>query len=268
MTDRTPDRPSGQRRRPAGVPTHLRRRRTPGTPFAAVLALVLGVSAAMWWAGRDAPPSFAIGAAASLRPASLDGGPPSTLPRADRGEPRAAPYRTGSTDRQAPAGSTSARSSASPAPAPARTLMPLPATTTPTRRSPTAAPVTGPPASVADEVLRLTNLERAKVGCGPLHADARLAAAAQGHSTDMAVRDYFSHTTPEGLTPWDRARAAGYDSPSAENIAMGYRSAADVMAAWMQSAGHRQNILNCASHALGVGFDARGYYWTQMFGYV
>jgi uncharacterized protein YkwD len=121
---------------------------------------------------------------------------------------------------------------------------------------------------VADEVLRLTNAERAKAGCGPLHADSRLAAAAQGHSVDMATRDYFAHVSPEGETPWDRAAAAGYDRPSAENIAMGYRAAADVVGAWMNSAGHRQNILDCASHALGVGFDPRGYYWTQLFGYV
>jgi uncharacterized protein YkwD len=117
-------------------------------------------------------------------------------------------------------------------------------------------------------VLRLTNVERVKAGCGPLHADARLTAAAQGHSTDMATRNYFSHITPEGQTPWDRARAAGYANPSAENIAMGYPTPADVMAGWMKSDEHRQNILNCASHALGVGFDDRGNYWTQMFGYV
>jgi uncharacterized protein YkwD len=121
---------------------------------------------------------------------------------------------------------------------------------------------------VAGEVLRLTNAERAEAGCGPLHADSRLAAAAQGHSADMASRGYFAHVAPEGETPWDRARKAGYDTPSAENIAMGYRTAADVVAAWMRSQDHRQNILNCSSHALGVGFDPRGYYWTQLFGYV
>src|ERR671930_2709171 len=102
MIDRTPDRPSDRRRRSAGVPIHVRRRRTPGTPIAAVLALVLGVSAAMWWAGRDVPPPFAIGAAASLRPVPIDGPAAGTLPRADRGERRAAPYRAGSTDRRAP----------------------------------------------------------------------------------------------------------------------------------------------------------------------
>ena len=237
-------------------------------PFAAVLALLLGVSAGAWWAGRDAPPRFAIGAAAALQPASRDGATHDTLPRADRGEARTAPNDASPTGRSVPsrtAVAPPAPPAVGPAAAPARTLVPLP----PSRRPPgPTTQVTGSAATVADEVLRLTNLQRAKVGCGPLHADSRLAAAAQEHSTDMATRQYFSHTTPEGKTPWDRARAAGYDSPSGENIAMGYRTAADVMAAWMQSDGHRQNILNCASHALGVGFDPRGYYWTQLFGYV
>jgi uncharacterized protein YkwD len=234
-----------------------------------VLALVLGVSAAAWWAAREAPPAFTIGTAAAVAPSPLDGTAHAALPRAERGEPRSWPEgRSGPATSQ----STSARTTppAGPPPAaPARSLVPPrgPTTARPTGSSPapTSAAGTGP---VADEVLRLTNAERAKAGCGPLHADPRLAAAAQQHSSDMASRDYFSHVTPEGQTPWDRAKAAGYTQPSAENIAMGYRTAAEVMAAWMQSAGHRQNILNCASHALGVGFDARGYYWTQLFGYV
>jgi uncharacterized protein YkwD len=120
---------------------------------------------------------------------------------------------------------------------------------------------------VTDEVVRLTNLERAAAGCGALHVDPRLTAAAQGHSADMANRGYFSHTTPEGATPWDRAESAGYPNPSAENIAMGYRTAAAVVAGWMGSAGHRANIVNCASHAIGVGYDSPGFYWTQLFGY-
>jgi uncharacterized protein YkwD len=146
---------------------------------------------------------------------------------------------------------------------PARTLVP-------TTSRPAPAPATGANAaagSVTDEVVRLTNVERAKAGCAPLHVDARLTAAGQEHSEDMATRGYFSHTTPEGATPWDRAKAAGYPNPSAENIAMGYRTAADVVAGWMGSAGHRTNILNCDSRAVGIGYDPRGSYWTQLFGY-
>jgi uncharacterized protein YkwD len=275
MIDRTSDagRPGGAARRPNRRPRRRpsRPRRAPGTPFAAALALVLGVSAAAWWAAREAPPAFAIGTAATITPTPLGGTTHATLPRGERGEPRSLP--DGRSGRAAPDTSTSARTGtppAGPAAAPARTLVPT--RTRSSAGSPTAASASasgsGAAATVADEVLRLTNVERAKAGCGPLHADSRLAAAAQEHSSDMATRGYFSHVTPDGLTPWDRARAAGYTQPSAENIAMGYRTPADVMAAWMQSAGHRANILNCASHALGVGFDARGYYWTQLFGYV
>jgi len=267
MTERMPAL-GGSRRHPLDrAPVHLRWRRPPGGPLAALLALVLGVCGAMWWAGRDSPPVFAIGAAASLEPAPLDGSQPTALPRAGRGGPRTEPPGGPASSRRVPSSrvpsgrtATPAAAAAGPPAAPARTLVPLaPGPASPGQRSATPS---------AAEVLRLTNAERATAGCGPLHADSRLAAAAQGHSADMASRRYFSHITPEGTTPWDRAREAGYDTPSAENIAMGYRTAADVVAAWMRSQGHRQNILNCSSHALGVGFDPRGYYWTQLFGYV
>ena len=68
----------------------------------------------------------------------------------------------------------------------------------------------------------MTNQERADNGCDtPLHVDDRLVAAAQGHSADMAARDYFSHASPEGLGPGDRTAAQGYPQWSGENIAMG-----------------------------------------------
>jgi uncharacterized protein YkwD len=120
------------------------------------------------------------------------------------------------------------------------------------------------------EVTELTNAERAEAGCGPVRPDDRLRDAARGHSEDMAEREYFSHTSPEGETPWDRAAEAGYDTPSAENIAQGFRDAESVVEAWMNSPGHRANILNCDSKATGVGVELDGSgapYWTQMFGY-
>jgi len=86
----------------------------------------------------------------------------------------------------------------------------------------------------------------------------------------MAERNYFSHDSPDGKTPWDRAEAAGYPDPSGENIARGYPDARSVVKAWMHSAGHRANILNCDSKAIGVGVELNtedGPYWTQMFGY-
>lgn len=115
-------------------------------------------------------------------------------------------------------------------------------------------------------MVELVNAERAAGGCQPLIVDDRLANAAQGHSTDMATRDYFSHESPEGETFVDRALAAGYPSPAAENIARGQTSPEQVMNDWMNSSGHARNILDCEYRAIGVGLDTRGWYWTQVFG--
>jgi uncharacterized protein YkwD len=81
----------------------------------------------------------------------------------------------------------------------------------------------------------------------------------------MAANGYFSHTGRDGRSFADRIRAQGYPSPAAENIARGQRSASAVMQAWLNSAGHRRNILNCSLRAIGVGF-APGNVWTQDFG--
>jgi uncharacterized protein YkwD len=123
--------------------------------------------------------------------------------------------------------------------------------------------------TTALEVLRLVNVERAKVGCAALRWESRLATAARLHSEDMARRNYFSHTSLDGRTPWDRIRAQGYTDGSAENIAAGYSTAAAVMTGWMKSPGHKANILNCSNKALGVGIGkggSYGTYWTQDFG--
>lgn len=124
-------------------------------------------------------------------------------------------------------------------------------------------------ASYEAEVVALTNDQRAAHGCPALRDDPRLRAAALGHSVDMQVRDYFAHNTPDGVTPWTRIQAQGYSDPSAENIAMGQPTPQAVVEAWMNSAGHRANILNCSSKAIGVGvqFGPNGPWWTQDFGY-
>ncbi|OOC53019.1 MULTISPECIES: CAP domain-containing protein [Nocardiopsis] len=119
--------------------------------------------------------------------------------------------------------------------------------------------------SVADQVVTLANDERAEAGCGPLTVDPRLTAAAQEHSEDMARRDYMSHENPEGEGPGDRARRHGYDAWGAENVAKGQTSPQQVMDAWMNSDGHRRNILNCDLVSIGVGES--GDAWTQMFGW-
>ena len=118
-------------------------------------------------------------------------------------------------------------------------------------------------------VVSLTNAERAKEGCKPLRIDQRLVVAARKHSADMAANGYFDHTSRSGASPWKRMEDAGYTSPGAENIAKGYASAAAVVKGWMNSPGHRANILNCGLRAIGVGRAAGsgGPLWTQDFGW-
>lgn len=119
------------------------------------------------------------------------------------------------------------------------------------------------------EVLALTNAERRKVGCPNLNANATLTAVARDHSADMIARNYFSHTSPDGTTMSDRVNASGYRWRGlAENIAAGQGTPQQVVTAWMNSAGHRTNILNCAHVDLGVGlsYGAQGDdrpHWTQ-----
>lgn len=120
-----------------------------------------------------------------------------------------------------------------------------------------------------NQVVTLINAQRTAHGCPALRSDARLQLAAIGHSVDMRTRSYFAHDTPDGVTPWTRVEAQGYSDPSAENIAMGQATPQAVVDAWMNSAGHRANILNCSSKAVGVGvqFGPGGPWWTQDFGY-
>jgi uncharacterized protein YkwD len=120
--------------------------------------------------------------------------------------------------------------------------------------------------SLEGQVLALVNTERAAAGCGALVADAALASVARGHSADMRDRGFFDHVNPDGLDPFDRATRAGLTA-RAENIAYGQPDPAAVMTAWMNSPGHRANILNCGLSRLGVGIaqGAGGPWWTQLF---
>ncbi len=124
--------------------------------------------------------------------------------------------------------------------------------------------------SFSGQVIKLTNKERAKSGCKALKSNSLLKSAAQKHSADMAKKDYFSHTGKDGRSPFDRMTDAGYSfSAAAENIAAGQRTPADVVEGWMNSAGHRKNILNCTYTEIGVGYakgGSYGTYWTQNFG--
>ncbi len=125
-------------------------------------------------------------------------------------------------------------------------------------------------ARLVAEVVALTNAERSAAGLRPLAVDPGLAMAAQAHSADMVARDFHAHTTPEGRQPWDRAAAAGCRHRGiGENIACGQRGAADVVHGWMNSPGHRANILSPGFDEIGVGYtkgSLAGTYWTQLFG--
>lgn len=146
-----------------------------------------------------------------------------------------------------------------PKPAPAKPVVPKPA---PAKPSPTPG-LSGP----AAQVVTLTNAQRVKAGCKPLKVDPRLNLSAQRHTADMANRNYFEHEDPEGHDFADREKAAGFVGDSGgENIAMGQTSAAEVMNDWMNSPGHRRNILDCSFTLIGVGYVANGHYWTQNFG--
>ncbi|MEL6985030.1 MAG: CAP domain-containing protein [Actinomycetota bacterium] len=137
-----------------------------------------------------------------------------------------------------------------------------PTTTAP----PTTAGPSGDDAAIQQQVLDATNAERAANGCGPLSMDPLLNRAADGHSEDMAARGYFSHTDPEDRGPGFRIDAVGYSHRGwAENIAAGYGSAEAVVRGWMNSTGHRANILNCAYDEIGIGYAEPGRYWTQLF---
>jgi uncharacterized protein YkwD len=119
------------------------------------------------------------------------------------------------------------------------------------------------------QVLSLVNKERAAAGCSPLTANAKLTQAADDYSDVMARSGVMSHTGPDGSTMTSRVEAAGYVwSTLSENIARGQADAASVMNSWMNSPGHRANILNCSFKELGVGvhFGDGGPWWTQNFG--
>ncbi|MDN5859407.1 MAG: CAP domain-containing protein [Pseudonocardia sp.] len=119
-------------------------------------------------------------------------------------------------------------------------------------------------------VVTATNAERARHGLAPLTVDTRLTTAARAHSADMVNRGFFAHDDPDGRGVDHRVRAAGYAfSVVAENIAAGQRGAAEVVAGWMNSPGHRANILHRDVRQIGVGTATGGgigIHWTQVFG--
>lgn len=148
-------------------------------------------------------------------------------------------------------------------PRPARPAPPAPSAPSKQPSAPTAAPASGPTA----EVVALVNQERAKAGCSALTVNAKLTTAALNHSKDMAAHSNMSHTGSDGSDPGQRITRAGYSwTTYGENVAYGYSTPEQVMNGWMNSPGHRQNILNCAFKEIGVGLAQPNSYWTQAFG--
>ena len=117
-----------------------------------------------------------------------------------------------------------------------------------------------------NEVIRLVNEIRVKNGLNPLTADWELSRVARYKSQDMKDNNYFSHNSPIYGSPFDMIKNFGISYRSAaENIAKGQKTPQAVMNGWMNSSGHRANILNSSYKKIGVGYVASGNYWTQMF---
>jgi uncharacterized YkwD family protein/spore coat assembly protein SafA len=122
---------------------------------------------------------------------------------------------------------------------------------------------------IEHDVLQLSNQERAKYGLSPLRPDWQTARVARHKSQDMRDKHYFSHTSPTYGSPFEMLKAYNISYRSAgENIAMGQQTPQEVVKAWMNSEGHRKNILNPNFTHIGVGYAKGGtgrFYWTQMF---
>ncbi|MFL0584026.1 CAP domain-containing protein [Solibacillus silvestris] len=120
--------------------------------------------------------------------------------------------------------------------------------------------------AVEEQVVSLVNKERAQQGLAPLKIDWELARVAKYKSQDMHDKNYFSHTSPTYGSPFDMMKQFGISYKAAgENIAKGQKSAAQVMDGWMNSSGHRANIMDAKFTHIGVGYVKDGNYWTQMF---
>lgn len=135
----------------------------------------------------------------------------------------------------------------------------------PKQQTQQAAPTAGVSAAES-KVIQLTNVERRKNGLPDLEADTSLSKVAREKANDMQSKNYFSHTSPTYGSPFDMMRDFGITYRSAgENIAQGQTTPEEVVQAWMNSEGHRKNILSADFTHIGVGFTGQGNYWSQMF---
>ena len=219
-------------------------------------------------------PAAPVPAARQPRPAqrAVPGAPPDRRPPRAPAAPPAGPSRPGSGPGPGPGPSGSPRATP-PRPAPPPT--PAPARQGPPGQraepGPPWAPLSPQDADRLAEVILLTNMQREQHGLRPLAPEPRLANAAAAHSADMARRHFFDHSSPEGRQVSDRVEAAGYRYATVgENIAAGQRTPVEVVTGWMNSPGHRRNILLPEITEIGIGYavsdDVYGCYWTQVFG--
>ena len=130
-------------------------------------------------------------------------------------------------------------------------------------------PEAAPLSSLENEVIRLVNIERTSRGIPALTTNWQLSRVARYKSQDMINKNYFSHTSPTYGSPFTMMQNFGLKfSAAGENIAYGQRTPAEVVKAWMNSPGHRANILSTAYTQIGVGAAKKAdgtLYWTQMF---
>ncbi|MDQ3099573.1 MAG: CAP domain-containing protein [bacterium] len=177
-----------------------------------------------------------------------------------------------------PTTSPTATATSTTSPTSAATVQPV-RTSSPTQTpQPTATPtVTAQPStnnsSYTDQVIELVNKERANSNLGPLAKNDQLTNSAQAYTQYMADKNFFSHNGPDGSTFITRNKAAGYSNylHLGENIAAGQRSPQEVMTAWMNSSGHRANIMKAQYKEIGVGYTSKSgttynTYWAQEFG--
>ncbi|MFG1809824.1 CAP domain-containing protein [Streptomyces sp. NPDC049040] len=242
---------------------------------AASSGLLSGMAGGLTYDGGDNGSTQADGptrpATGSDQP-SPQSGTSSAIPDAGTASPSSAPSPS-ATKPSARPGSATPTATKPPAAtvSPTRTLTAptTPVRTTPATKAPSATPTSSTLAATRAAILSLVNKERATAGCKALTASSSLDGLAQAFSDDMAARGFFDHTDPDGDDPWDRAKARGITNLGGENIARGQADAEAVMTAWMNSPGHRANILNCDYTTLGVGihFGTGGPWWTQDFGF-
>ncbi len=116
------------------------------------------------------------------------------------------------------------------------------------------------------KVVELTNQARSENGVQALNSDNALADVAQKKAQDMSENNYFSHTSPTYGSPFDMLQQFGIDyTKASENIAAGQQSPESVVEGWLNSEGHRKNMLDAEVTHIGVGHTSQGNYWTQLF---